>query len=318
MTNDEKFQFCLEAAKNIVSAYREEAPEGCDPQNTILIGGTTGTLLAGALVGGAVGVGGAMLVGKPGVNKPDPFHPQAFDMKKSMGDWSSIIKDGFGDASGLAHKTNTFNMNEAMKQYTTMQPEFMALQKQVGTNALSFAKGELPTDVVSSIGRAAASQGIQGGYAGGDHTGTSFTANGASSSLNLRNLGVSSLELSQMGSQLGMQVNAQAKALSPVLSSPMDFLPSLNTALGIGQQNNNDQNSANLSNIASMNTFHQNQLNADYMYRMNMMKGAMEGINMGSNIGGGAAQMGGGMSGGRNAAGETQFATGTVPRATAV
>ena len=90
----------------------------------------------------------------------------------------------------------------------------------------------------------------------------------------------------------------------------MDFLPSVNTALGIGQQNNNDSNSASLSNIAAGNQYRQDQMNADYAYRMSMINGAMSGMQMGSSIAGG---MGGG---GKTLTGEMQYATGSVPKAT--
>ena len=50
MTKAEQFQLCLEQAKRIVAAYRAEAPEGCDPQNTWVALGV-------GVVGTAVGAG---------------------------------------------------------------------------------------------------------------------------------------------------------------------------------------------------------------------------------------------------------------------
>jgi hypothetical protein len=302
--------------------------------------------LGGMVVGGLVGAGGAALAGKRNMYQPELFHPKAFDLSNALSSWQSIVKGNWGDATqmasaaddfsrgqaeetnafnrgqasqtnafnrGQAAQTNAFNLNQALKDYTTIQPDFTAIQKTVGDNALSFAKGELPADVVSSIGRAAASQGIQNGFAGGNHTGTSFIGNGAATSLDLRNLGVSSLDLAQMGTNLGMQVNSQAKALSPdlvnpgiinpgivspVLSSPMSFLPGLDTALNIGMSNNNDLNSANLSNIAALNKYEQEKLDADYAYRMQIYNGAMSGMKAGSSMGGGGMGGGGGGMGG--------------------
>lgn len=114
----------------------------------------------------------------------------------------------------LANQVNNFQLGQALRGYNRIQPYFSQLQAQIGRNALSFAKGELPSDVVSSIGRAAAERGFANGLAGGANGAGAGTALG---SLNLRNLGLSSLQLSQQGSQLGMALNSQAGALAPAL-----------------------------------------------------------------------------------------------------
>lgn len=58
MNHAEKFQQCLEQARAIVARYRAEAPEGCDPQNTFVALGVTGTIAASTAVTGAVGLAG--------------------------------------------------------------------------------------------------------------------------------------------------------------------------------------------------------------------------------------------------------------------
>jgi hypothetical protein len=251
------------------------------------MGGMGGMNVAG-IVGGILGTGVGALegayLGSPGVAKPDNFTPTNLNLGNAMNDYAKLFTQGFGAASGEANQTNQFNINQAIKSYTAMQPDFSGIQSQLGSNALQEEKGQLPSDVVSSIGRAAASQGIQGGFAGGGGpAGSSFSGvNGASTNLDLRNLGMTSLDISNQGDQLGMAASAQAKALSPVLASPTDFLPSFSTALGVDQYNNEMDNSANLSNLTAHNNYEQNVQNSMYTGKMNMVNSMMEGASIGT------------------------------------
>lgn len=248
-------------------------------------GASSYTGVIGGILGTGVGALEGSYLGAPGVAKPMPWNPTLLDLGSAFKDYSGMFNQDFSQGAAMASKTNNFNLNEAMKQYTAMQPQFQNLQKQIGDNALSYSKGQLPSDVVSSIGRAATSQGIQNGFAGGGGpAGTSFGTNSAATSLDLRNLGMSSLDLSQMGTQLGMQVNAQAKALSPVLASPTDFLPSFSTALGVDESNNQLTNSASLSNTAAMNQYNQDVLNAQYTKKLNLVNEMMQGASIGSSM----------------------------------
>ena len=45
MTNQERFELCMEQGRKIVEAHRAEAPEGCDPQNTFVASGIGAFLL---------------------------------------------------------------------------------------------------------------------------------------------------------------------------------------------------------------------------------------------------------------------------------
>lgn len=128
-----------------------------------------------------------------------------------------------------ANRVNAFQTNQFLKGANKIQPHFSALQDQIGSNALSFSRGELPGDVTSSIGRAAASQGFRNGIGGGSRGGGFNTALGG---LNLRNLGLTSLDLSKFGSQLGMQVNSNAANMMPNLFDPASQM--ISPALGIG------------------------------------------------------------------------------------
>jgi hypothetical protein len=95
---------------------------------------------------------------------------------------------------------------------------------------------------------------------------------------------MTSLDISNMGNQLGMQLDSQAKALSPVLASPMDFLPSFSQSLGVDQYNNELTNSAGLSNLTAQNNYQQQLQNSQYTGRMNMVNSMMEGASVGSSM----------------------------------
>jgi hypothetical protein len=133
-----------------------------------------------------------------------------------------------------ANKVNQFQQNQFLRGANKIQPYFSQLQEQIGRNALSFSKGELPADVTGSIGRAVASRGFASGIAGGARGGGFNTALG---SLNLRNLGLTSLDLSKFGTGVGMQVNQNASNMLPNLFDPASQM--ISPQLGIGSAFNN-------------------------------------------------------------------------------
>lgn len=167
----------------------------------------------------------------------------------------------------LAGQVNNFQLGQALRGYNRIQPYFQQLQAQLGKNALEMSQGKLPSDVVSSIGRAAAERGFSQGFGQG--------ANGAGAStnlgsLNLRNLGLTSLQTSQSGNQLGLQLNAQAGALAPALFDPSSMFvsPALSMAEqqfnagainSVNRANAGFQNDANVLNTSLQNTLLQQQ-----------------------------------------------------------
>ncbi len=167
----------------------------------------------------------------------------------------------------LANQVNNFQLGQALRGYNRIQPYFQQLQAQLGSNALSMARGQLPADVVGSIGRAAASRGLASGFGQGANGGGAGTALG---SLNLRNLGLTSLQVSQQGNQLGLALNAQAGALAPSLFDPASMFVSPALALSAqqfnaGALNQRDQlnagyaNAANTQNVGLQNSILQQQ-----------------------------------------------------------
>lgn len=141
-----------------------------------------------------------------------------------------------------ANKVNLFNTNQAVRDYGIIQPYFKQNQELIGRNAASFARGELPGDVVGSIGRAAASRGFQNGLVG------SGGYNPALGNLNLRNLGLTSLDLSKFGTQLAQSTNASAASMAPGLFDLQGQMISPALAIASKQFNANAINQVNALN----------------------------------------------------------------------
>mgnify|MGYP001583607729 CR=1 FL=1 len=257
MTNAEQFELCWKKARAIVSEYRAECPINCNPVATWVAVGVT-------VVGAGVSAASQYSAGKKqasaakeaagALQNPAQFIPSTVNPTELQ--WQTY-KDAFGglrNAKGLTSNLNRFDYRQAVKFMKMIQPSFKGLQQQIGENALSFAKGELPADTVASITRAAAQQGQQTGIASGGFGGG---APGMLRNLNLRNLGLTSLDLSKYGTQLGMQVNQQAKSLLPNLGSARDWILSLPQQAQIAEFNVGQQNQAGLYNTQTANAAQQ-------------------------------------------------------------
>lgn len=245
----------------IVAAYRAECPDDIDPQNTwVAVGvGVAGVAVsAGSQYMAGQQQKGAISDAAKALENPQQFEPELLDPSGIQ--WQAF-KDAFGgmrNAKILTSKLNKFDYKQAQKFLRLIQPSFTGIQRQVGENALSFARGELPADVVGSITRAAAQQGQQGGLVSGG----GGPAGGMLRNLNLRNLGLTSLDLSKYGTNLGMQVNQSAKALLPNLGSVRDWILSLPQQAQIAQYNNELVNKAGMYNTGLANQVQQSQAQA--------------------------------------------------------
>lgn len=252
------------------------------------------------------GEGYAAQIGKyHEVDPVKPGAPQTLDWQTIMNQVLGMNKGNTAEREQLARRTNSFNTAEARRMYSQMQPYFDQLNRQVGQNALSYSKGELPADVVSSIGRAAASRGLASGFGQGARGGGAGTSLGA---LNLRNLGLTSLQLSQYGTQTAMEANKLAKYLSPELADSLAWAISPAQGIGFEAGNIGIQNEAarywnELQNKAAWdNTSLYNQANqmaaegklAGRMANAQMNQQAAQSAAQGTSAGGGG---GGGMGG---------------------
>ncbi len=211
---------------------------------------------------------------REGVQTFDPIQPQ----NPQLVDWQGAANNSLGfnlnnhwQRNELVRLTNNMNTREAQRMYRTFQPSFDSLQSQIGTNALSFSRGQLPGDVVDSVGRAASQRGLSGGFGQGARGGGSGTALGNSL---LRGLGLTSLDLSKFGTQMAMNASMQAKQLSPPLFDPTNLMVLPNQAVGYEAQNvgiqneaarywNQLQNNALMQNTGAQNTANTNATNTE-------------------------------------------------------
>lgn len=201
------------------------------------------------------------------------FDPQQVDLASVLQNLLGSNQANFGQATALTQAGNKFNLGEFMRTIKKIQPNFKPIQQQVGANALSFGRGELPNDVINSIGRAASERGIQGGYG----YGSQGAKTGALANLNLRNLGLTSLDLSKYGTNLGLQVNQSAKSLMPQLGSAFDWLLSPAQGLQTSMFNTDWQNRAGIANTAALNTLTGNLADSSYASALNQAATVQEG-----------------------------------------
>lgn len=185
--------------------------------------GAAGAAYAGSQASKASKEASAALGGMQPVDLKELPPPQTVDWQEAMRSVIGYNTQNLPMNMALANQVNRFNVNQAVRGYSTIQPYFKQLQEQIGRNASSFAKGELPADVVSSIGRAAASRGFASGIGMGSRGGGYNTALGA---LNLRNLGLTSLDVSKYGTELGMRANSAAASMTPGLFDPASMFMS--------------------------------------------------------------------------------------------
>ena len=178
-------------------------------------------------------------------NAAQPFKPKTLGApslvdwqnagaKATGANWRNIVGD-----EKLGSEVNRFNRTQAMKGYEFFQPYFKQNQELIGRNAASFARGELPSDVVGNIGRAAAQRGIEGGFGMSQGAGGGGTALGG---LNLRNLGLTSLDLSKWGTQFAESANKSAVGMTPGLFDLSSQFINPSLAMGGMQFNANAQN----------------------------------------------------------------------------
>lgn len=235
--------------------------------------------------------------------------PQTVDWQNTLSDILSANKNNLPGIFDTANQVNRFNLGQAQRNYTGIQPYFKAIQEQLGRNALSYSKGQLPSDVVSSINRAAAQSGLANGIGGGARSGGAGTALG---SLNARNLGLTSLELSKYGSELGMRANQSAASMSPGLFDVNNLMLSPGQALGVetgnagiinnwNAQNTQIRNAEATGNAELANSVLQGQTEMEYQRRLANAQAVQSATNSVAGLAGSGAF--GGTGGGMNSGG---------------
>jgi hypothetical protein len=106
------------------------------------------------------------------------------------------------DAEQLATRTNVFNQDQILKMLKAAIPGYDAMMEKGGSNINSMLRGELPSDVSSAVWNSAAARATAGGYGG----------SGAGRNLGLRDLGMTSLDITTRGLDAASRWISMAKA----------------------------------------------------------------------------------------------------------
>lgn len=152
-----------------------------------------------ATIGGIIGA--ALSAGdKPKV--PD-FTP--VDLNKAQSDSAASNISNFDQISALAGKTNRFNTDQIKSMLDSVAPDWQGLVSKQRGLINSELSGQIPQDVQDAIFRGSAGRSLASGTAGSQF-GRNLTA---------RDLGLTSLDLTNRGFNHAEQWLAQAKSLTP-------------------------------------------------------------------------------------------------------
>lgn len=154
-------------------------------------------LIAGAasgLIGGLLGGGK-----KPQIPAFTPIDIDAEQKAAIAGNAKS-----FSESAELTTRTNTYNQSELQRMLRVAIPGYDAIVGQQGKLVSSMLSGKLPEEVVSQVQRNAAERAGVGGYGG----------SGMGRNLEARDLGLTSLQLTQQGLSAAERWLAGTKALA--------------------------------------------------------------------------------------------------------
>lgn len=160
-----------------------------EPVTAMLIGGAVSGLL-----GGIMGKGK-----KPNIPDFPTIDPDAEQRKAIAGN-----ERNFAASAELATKTNAFNQGELQRMLRVAIPNYDELLGKGGKGISSMMSGELPQDVVSQIQRNSAERAGAGG----------FGSTGMGRNLEARDLGLTSLQLTQTGLSSAERWMSGLKSLS--------------------------------------------------------------------------------------------------------
>lgn len=132
------------------------------------------------MIGAAAGLGPK----KPKVPEAPVLDAQAAQKQAISGNLEALPK-----AQELASNVNLFNQQELEKMLSKAIPNYGELKTSASANILSMLKGELPSDVINSLGRAGAERAVASGT-----TGSEFAA-----ARTARDFGLTSLALTEKG-----------------------------------------------------------------------------------------------------------------------
>jgi hypothetical protein len=118
-----------------------------------------------------------------------PIVPDYPTLEKAQQDAANNNKNILPDAQEIAAKVNTFNQGELERMLKEAIPGLDSLQAGASASLNSMVRGELPPDVAALIERKSAESAVSGGFSG----------SGFHRNLTARDLGLTSLQLTQQG-----------------------------------------------------------------------------------------------------------------------
>lgn len=172
---------------------------------------------------------GGLLQEKPKVPEFKGVDVQAEQAKATTGNIAN-----FGQASQLGAKVNQFNQDQLLGMLRKAIPGYDNIMNQGSNLIQSYMRGEIPQDVKNQIGRNSAETSIAGGYGG----------SGMARNLEARDLGLTSLQLTQQGlSSADKWLNSAAARSTPQMFdvTSMFVSPMQQTAVSIGERDSRFQ-----------------------------------------------------------------------------
>ncbi len=168
---------------------------------------------------------GGLLQDKPEVPKFDQINAQDEQKRAIAGNQSALPA-----AEKLASGVNDFNSQELMKMLRVAIPNYDDLVSKSTNLISSELSGQVPKDVQDRIQQNAASRAISGGYAG----------SGMHGNLNARDLGLTSLDMTQKGLDSANKWMTMAGAMTKANQfdvSNMFITPQQQIAVSMGERN---------------------------------------------------------------------------------
>lgn len=169
--------------------------------------------VAGALIGKAIGAFGT----KPKIPSFAEISPESVQAKTVAGNIAN-----FEQAAKLATQVNAFNQDELT---ALMEKALPGGKEKITKNISSLLSGEIPDDVAQGVWRSSAAKALQGGFSG----------SGFGRNLTARDLGLTSLDLTQRGLDSASRWLAQTTAAAPLMDATSMFF-SPQQRLGFEQQ----------------------------------------------------------------------------------
>lgn len=172
---------------------------------------------------------GGLLQEKPKVPEFQKINAQAEQSKATQGNIAN-----FGAASQLGSAVNAFNQDQLLGMLRKAIPDYDNMMSQGGNLIQSYMRGEVPRDVQNQISRNASERAVSGGYGG----------SGMARNLEARDLGLTSLQLTQQGlSSADRWMNSAAQRSTPGMFdvSGMFLSPMQQIGLSVGERDSNFQ-----------------------------------------------------------------------------